>query len=55
MVIFFKNPAVLLLTLAGAMDNGLISAIATFGPKYYESMFTLTAAEASFIFGKLGI
>lgn len=54
-LIFFKNPAVLFLTLAGAMDNGLISGIATFGPKHYESMFTLTASNAAFIFGLLAI
>lgn len=52
-LIFFKNPAVLFLTLAGAMDNGLVSGIATFGPKQYESMFTLTASNAAFIFGKV--
>ncbi|XP_039273771.2 solute carrier organic anion transporter family member 4A1-like [Styela clava] len=53
--ILLKNPTIVLISLAGAMDNGIIAGVATFGPKYFESMFSLTAAYAAFLIGLIAI
>lgn len=40
------------ISIAGAMDGGLLSGLATFGPKYIEAMFSVSASDAAFYFGK---
>ncbi|KAI8494912.1 sodium-independent organic anion transmembrane transporter [Branchiostoma belcheri] len=50
-VSLMKNPALILLSLATVTEKGMVSGIVTFTPKYVESQFRTTAAEASFIVG----
>ena len=48
-----SNPTFLFLTLAGTLDTGLVVGLSTFGPKYLESMFNVTATQAATYFGDL--
>lgn len=50
-LLLLRNPPFLLLCLAGAMDANLIAAISTFGPKFLESQFSLSASWAATVFG----
>ncbi|XP_006897000.1 PREDICTED: solute carrier organic anion transporter family member 4A1 [Elephantulus edwardii] len=51
--ILLKNPAFILLCLAGATEATLIAGMSTFGPKFLESQFSLSASEAATLFGYL--
>ncbi|XP_003421844.3 solute carrier organic anion transporter family member 4A1 isoform X2 [Loxodonta africana] len=51
--ILLKNPTFILLCLAGAMEAMLIAGMSTFGPKFLESQFSLSASEAATLFGYL--
>lgn len=53
--ILMKNPTVMLISFATAVDSGLLIGLATFGPKYIESLYGLSAADAGFYFGALAI
>lgn len=53
--ILAKNPTVMSISVATAVDSGLLIGLATFGPKYIESLYGLTAANAGFYFGALAI
>lgn len=48
-----KNPTVMLISFATAVDSGLLIGLATFGPKYIESLYGLSAADAGFYFGMI--
>ncbi|XP_004716133.1 solute carrier organic anion transporter family member 4A1 [Echinops telfairi] len=48
-----RNPTFTLLCLAGAMEATLIAGMSTFGPKFLESQFSLSASEAATLFGYL--
>ncbi|XP_077908251.1 solute carrier organic anion transporter family member 4A1 isoform X4 [Ictidomys tridecemlineatus] len=48
-----KNPTFILLCLAGATEATLIAAMSTFGPKFLEAQFSLSASEAATLFGYL--
>lgn len=52
--ILMRNPTVMLISFATAVDSGLLIGLATFGPKFIESMYGLSAADAGFYFGKTG-
>ncbi len=47
-----KNPTFIFLCLAGATEATLIAGMSTFGPKFLESQFSLSASEAATWFGK---
>lgn len=47
-----KNPTFIFLCLAGATEATLITGVSTFGPKFLESQFSLSASEAATFFGK---
>ncbi|KAM9589676.1 solute carrier organic anion transporter family member 4A1 [Trichechus inunguis] len=51
--ILLKNPTFILLCLAGATEATLITGMSTFGPKFFESQFSLSASEAATLFGYL--
>ncbi|XP_039272956.2 solute carrier organic anion transporter family member 4A1-like [Styela clava] len=53
--VVLKNITLVFLSVAGAMDSGLVIALATFGPKYTEAMFRLPASKAALYFGILSI
>lgn len=53
--VVLKNVTLVFLSTAGAMDSGIVIALATFGPKYTEAMFRLSASEAALYFGILSI
>ncbi|XP_048666650.1 solute carrier organic anion transporter family member 4A1 isoform X3 [Marmota marmota marmota] len=53
MWLLLKNPAFILLCLAGATEATLIAAMSTFGPKFLEAQFSLSASEAATLFGYL--
>nr|XP_027810086.1 solute carrier organic anion transporter family member 4A1 isoform X3 [Marmota flaviventris] len=53
MWLLLKNPAFILLCLAGATEATLITAMSTFGPKFLEAQFSLSASEAATLFGYL--
>ncbi|KAF7460776.1 Hypothetical predicted protein [Marmota monax] len=56
MWLLLKNPAFILLCLAGATEATLIAAMSTFGPKFLEAQFSLSASEAATLFGEdLGV
>ncbi|XP_055964108.1 solute carrier organic anion transporter family member 4A1 [Sorex fumeus] len=48
-----RNPPFLLLCVAGAAETMLIAGMSTFGPKFLESQFSLSASEAATLFGYL--
>ncbi|XP_038125048.1 solute carrier organic anion transporter family member 4A1 [Cyprinodon tularosa] len=50
-LLLLKNPTFLFLCLAGATEATLIASMSTFGPKYLESQFSLSASEAATLFG----
>lgn len=52
MLFLFKNPTFIFLCLAGATEATLIAGMSTFGPKFLESQFSLSASEAATWFGK---
>ncbi|XP_019609000.2 solute carrier organic anion transporter family member 4A1 [Rhinolophus sinicus] len=51
--LLLKNPTFVLLCLAGATEATLIAGMSTFGPKFLESQFSLSASEAATLFGYL--
>ncbi|XP_034028011.1 solute carrier organic anion transporter family member 4A1 [Thalassophryne amazonica] len=51
MLLLLKNPTFLFLCLAGATEATLIAGMSTFGPKFLESQFSLSASEAATCFG----
>nr|XP_031289349.1 solute carrier organic anion transporter family member 4A1 isoform X2 [Camelus dromedarius] len=51
--LLLKNPTFVLLCLAGATEATLIAGMSTFGPKFLESQFSLSASEAASLFGYL--
>ncbi|XP_054433475.1 solute carrier organic anion transporter family member 4A1 [Pteronotus mesoamericanus] len=51
--LLLRNPAFVLLCLAGATEATLIASMSTFGPKFLESQFSLSASEAATLFGYL--
>ncbi|XP_076973342.1 solute carrier organic anion transporter family member 4A1 isoform X2 [Tamandua tetradactyla] len=51
--LLLKNPPFVLLCLAGATEATLIASMSTFGPKFLESQFSLSASEAATLFGYL--
>ncbi|KAK5902943.1 hypothetical protein CesoFtcFv8_008151 [Champsocephalus esox] len=50
-LLLLKNPPFLFLCLAGATEATLIAGMSTFGPKFLESQFNLSASEAATLFG----
>lgn len=50
--LLLKNPAFVLLCLAGATEATLITGMSTFGPKFLESQFSLSASDAATLFGE---
>ncbi|KAM9296206.1 solute carrier organic anion transporter family member 4A1 [Gastrophryne carolinensis] len=52
-LMLLKNPTFIFLCLAGAMEATLITGVSTFGPKFLESQFSLSASEAATLFGYL--
>lgn len=50
--ILLRNPTFILLCLAGATEATLIAGMSTFGPKFFEAQFSLSASEAATLFGK---
>lgn len=52
MLLLLKNPTFIFLCLAGATEATLIAGMSTFGPKFLESQFGLSASEAATWFGK---
>lgn len=52
MLLLLKNPTFIFLCLAGATEATLIAGMSTFGPKFLESQFSLSASEAATWFGK---
>lgn len=51
MLLLLKNPTFVCLCLAGATEATLIAGMSTFGPKFLESQFSLSASEAATWFG----
>ncbi|KAK2885765.1 hypothetical protein QQF64_020788 [Cirrhinus molitorella] len=51
MLLLLKNPTFIFLCLAGATEATLIAGMSTFGPKFLESQFSLSASEAATWFG----
>ncbi|EHB17808.1 Solute carrier organic anion transporter family member 4A1 [Heterocephalus glaber] len=49
--LLLKNPTFILLCLAGATEATLIASMSTFGPKFLEAQFSLSASEAASLFG----
>lgn len=50
--LLLRNPTFILLCLAGATEATLIAGMSTFGPKFFEAQFSLSASEAATLFGK---
>lgn len=50
--LLLRNPTFVLLCLAGATEATLIAGMSTFGPKFFEAQFSLSASEAATLFGK---
>ncbi|XP_030625898.1 solute carrier organic anion transporter family member 4A1 [Chanos chanos] len=50
-LLLLKNPTFIFLCLAGATEATLIAGMSTFGPKFLESQFSLSASEAATWFG----
>lgn len=51
LLLLLKNPTFLFLCLAGATEATLMAGMSTFGPKFLESQFSLSASEAAMWFG----
>ncbi|XP_043946340.1 solute carrier organic anion transporter family member 4A1 isoform X2 [Protopterus annectens] len=52
-LLLLKNPTFVFLCLSGATEAMLIAGMSTFGPKFMESQFSLSASEAATLFGYL--
>ncbi|OCT62430.1 solute carrier organic anion transporter family member 4A1 [Xenopus laevis] len=52
-LMLLKNPTFVFLCLAGATEATLITGMSTFGPKFLESQFSLSASQAATFFGYL--
>ncbi|XP_068768254.1 solute carrier organic anion transporter family member 4A1 [Struthio camelus] len=52
-LLLLKNPTFIFLCLAGATEATLIAGMSTFGPKFLESQFSLSASQAATFFGYL--
>ncbi|KAG2463875.1 solute carrier organic anion transporter family member 4A1 isoform X1 [Polypterus senegalus] len=52
-LLLLKNPTFIFLCFAGATEATLIAGMSTFGPKFLESQFNLSASEAATMFGYL--
>ncbi|XP_060792871.1 solute carrier organic anion transporter family member 4A1-like [Neoarius graeffei] len=50
-LLLLKNPTFIFLCLAGATEATLVAGMSTFGPKFLESQFSLSASEAATWFG----
>lgn len=50
-LLLLKNPAFIFLCLAGATEATLIAGMSTFGPKFLEAQFGLSASRAASWFG----
>ncbi|KAG5838559.1 hypothetical protein ANANG_G00224920 [Anguilla anguilla] len=50
-LLLLKNPTFIFLCFAGATEATLIAGMSTFGPKFLESQFSLSASEAATWFG----
>lgn len=50
-LLLLKNPTFIFLCLAGATESTLIAGMSTFGPKFLESQFGLSASKAATWFG----
>ncbi|XP_048860331.1 solute carrier organic anion transporter family member 4A1-like isoform X1 [Brienomyrus brachyistius] len=50
-MLLLKNPTFIFLCFAGATEATLIAGMSTFGPKFLESQFSLSASEAATWFG----
>uniref|UniRef100_A0A803KIP0 Solute carrier organic anion transporter family member n=1 Tax=Xenopus tropicalis TaxID=8364 RepID=A0A803KIP0_XENTR len=53
LLMLLKNPTFVFLCLAGATEATLITGMSTFGPKFLESQFSLSASQAATCFGYL--
>nr|XP_033770634.1 solute carrier organic anion transporter family member 4A1 [Geotrypetes seraphini] len=53
LLLLLKNRPFIFLCLAGATEATLIAGMSTFGPKFLESQFSLSASEAATLFGYL--
>lgn len=51
LLLLLKNPTFIFLCLVGATEATLIAGMSTFGPKFLESQFGLSASEAATCFG----
>ncbi|XP_063315660.1 solute carrier organic anion transporter family member 4A1 [Pelobates fuscus] len=51
LLMLLRNPTFIFLCLAGATEATLITGMSTFGPKFLESQFSLSASEAATFFG----
>ncbi|XP_007952905.1 solute carrier organic anion transporter family member 4A1 [Orycteropus afer afer] len=51
--LLLKNPTFIVLCLTGATEATLITGMSTFGPKFLEAQFSLSASEAATLFGYL--
>uniref|UniRef100_H2Y4M6 Solute carrier organic anion transporter family member n=1 Tax=Ciona savignyi TaxID=51511 RepID=H2Y4M6_CIOSA len=49
-LVLLRNPVFVLVSIAGAVDSILISGLATFGAKYIETIFGLSATDAGIAF-----
>uniref|UniRef100_H2Y4M8 Solute carrier organic anion transporter family member n=1 Tax=Ciona savignyi TaxID=51511 RepID=H2Y4M8_CIOSA len=54
-LVLLRNPVFVLVSIAGAVDSILISGLATFGAKYIETIFGLSATDAGIAFGALAL
>nr|CAB3266359.1 solute carrier organic anion transporter family member 4A1-like [Phallusia mammillata] len=54
-LVLLRNPTFLFITIAASLDTALVIGLTTFGPKYLESMFSLTPSQAAIYFGILAI
>ncbi|XP_068118988.1 solute carrier organic anion transporter family member 4A1 [Hyperolius riggenbachi] len=52
-LLLLRNPTFIFLCLAGATEATLITGVSTFGPKFLESQFSLSASDAATLFGYL--
>ncbi|XP_023149195.2 solute carrier organic anion transporter family member 4A1-like [Amphiprion ocellaris] len=50
-LLLLKNPTFVFLCLAGATEATLVAGVSTFGPKFLESQFSLSASGAATLFG----
>nr|XP_039273774.1 solute carrier organic anion transporter family member 4A1-like [Styela clava] len=55
LLVILKNPCLMAISFASTVDSGLIVGLATFGPKYIESIYGVTASDAGLYFGALAI